>query len=1037
MTQSQQFQTLLRELFQFDRTDLDFGIYRIMNYKRETIEKFISTDLFKAIADSLDHGALAEQSQAAVELGKTISQIANTLGKDALDADGNLAEAYHGTPLGKKYIDLKGKTAGGRGREAIEATIFNHLYAFFSRYYQDGDFISKRRYSRRQKYAIPYNGEEVYFHWANHDQYYVKTAEHFHDYNFTSGDSTVQFKLTAANVEQNNVKGEKRFFLPRLKEIDWNEKALELIIPFEFRPLTDREKVTYGTKNQQEKIISVALEAIPKCLKKANKLLVAITAERHKSSDSQPVSFLEYHLRQYTRTNTSDFFIHKNLKGFLSRELDFYLKNEVLNLDEMEVAGEERSDGWFQVFRVIKAVGSRIIDFLDQIESFQRMLWEKRKFVTETQYCITIGSIDESFYPDIAACDAQWAEWNELFHIDDAQPELFSNGRTKKGRRIEFLKMHPTLLIDTARFSPEFKDRLVGAFERIEDFTDVLLINSDNFHGLRLLDATYHEQVKCIYIDPPYNTDASPILYKNGYKSSSWVSMMDDRLKASKSLMTTDGVLVAAIDDEQQRELSFLMSRVFQDHLLGTICVRANPSGRPMQTGYSVSHEYLIFAGKSAKSYIRRLPPTEAQMARFSERDEHGAFEWRNLRREGADSDRDARRTMYYPIYLKDDKIRVPRMKWDDEREEWQALERPQKGEVVAWPDNEHGHAKRWRWEWPTVIDSLDILSVRPDRSGRPYVYYKRRPHEDGVVSVSSWYDAKYSATEHGTAVIKALFGRSIFSYPKSIYAAMDSIYVAGGSSPSAIVLDYFAGSGTSVHATINLNRIDAGRRKCIAIEVEKYFDAILLPRVKKVVFSPEWRDGKPQRMATAEEASSGPRVIKYLRVESFEDTMSNIAFDDASHQGSLQFEDYLLKYMLKWETRTSETLLNVKQLAKPFSYKLTVASGDARLEKVVDLAETFNYLLGLHVSTRKVYEDDGRRYLVYHGRVGHRRIAVIWRETEGWQKKDLERDKKFVAEQSLTEGADEVFVNGDSFIPRAKALEPLFKARMFSTTQT
>ena len=1036
-TAQEKFQDLLRELFQLDCADLDFGIYRIMNYKRDVIKKFISTDLPKAIAEELDRGALADQSYAAADLTETAKQIAKTLGNDALDADGNLAEAYHATPLGKKYLDLQNKAVGGRGREALEATIFNHLYTFFSRYYQDGDFISKRRYSKRQKFAIPYNGEEVYLHWANHDQYYVKTAEHFHDYTWkASNGAIVHFKLTSANVEQNNVKGDKRFFLPRVKEINWNEKTNELVIPFEFRPLTDQEKVTYGTKNQQDKIIAEAVEVIPRRLKKADKPLVAIAAERHKNSDGESISFLEHHLRQYTRVNTSDFFIHKDLKGFLSRELDFYLKNEVLNLDEMEAAGEDRSEGWFQVLRVIKAVGCQIIDFLDQVESFQKMLWEKRKFITEAQYCITVGTIDESFYPDIATCNAQWAEWKELFHIDEERSDLFSSGKSEYDLRIEFLKTHPTLLIDTARFSREFKDRLVDALESIEDLTDALLINSENFHGLKLLDAVYREQVKCIYIDPPYNTDASPILYKNGYKSSSWVSMMDDRLKASKSLMTTDGVLVAAIDDEQQRELSFLLSHVFEDRLLGTICVRANPSGRPMQTGYSVSHEYLIFAGKSAKSYISRLPPTEAQMARFSERDDDGAFEWRNLRREGSNSDRDARRALYYPIYLKDDQIRIPQMEWVDNNKEWRVLEKPKLGETVAWPDNENGDQKTWRWEWQTVLDSLDILAVRPDRSGRPYVYYKRRPHEEGVVAVSSWFDAKYSATEHGTAVIKAMFGRSTFSYPKSIYAVMDSIFVGGASNQDAIVLDYFAGSGTSVHAAINLNRLDGRRRKCIAIEVEEYFDTILLPRVKKVVFSPEWRDGKPQRMATSEEASRSPRIIKYLRVESYEDTLSNIAFDNISSQGVLQFEDYLLKYMLKWETRKSETLLNVEQLAKPFSYKLTVANGDDTVKKVVDLPETFNYLLGLKVSTRKVFDDDGRRYLVYHGRIDHRHIAVIWRETEGWQKNDLERDKKFVAEQKLGQGADEVFVNGDSFIPNAKALEPVFKARMFSMVE-
>ncbi len=133
----------------------------------------------------MDHGALAEQSQAAKGLKEIAEQIVQAFGKEALDADGNLAKTYHSTPLGKKYLDQKAKSAGSRGREAVEASIFNHLHTFFSRYYQDGDFISKRRYSKRQRYAIPYNGEEVYLYWANSDQYYVKTAEHFYDYTFS------------------------------------------------------------------------------------------------------------------------------------------------------------------------------------------------------------------------------------------------------------------------------------------------------------------------------------------------------------------------------------------------------------------------------------------------------------------------------------------------------------------------------------------------------------------------------------------------------------------------------------------------------------------------------------------------------------------------------------------------------------------------------------------------------------------------------------------------------------------------------------
>jgi adenine-specific DNA-methyltransferase len=250
-------------------------------------------------------------------------------------------------------------------------------------------------------------------------------------------------------------------------------------------------------------------------------------------------------------------------------------------------------------------------------------------------------------------------------------------------------------------------------------------------------------------------------------------------------------------------------------------------------------------------------------------------------------------------------------------------------------------------------------------------------------------------------------------------------------------VLDYFGGSGTTGHATINLNREDGGRRKFILVEMADYFDTVLLPRIKKVTFSPEWKDGKPKRMATAEEAERSPRIVKVIRLESYEDALNNIAFDDPSGQQAMQFEDYLLQYMLKWETRHSETLLNVEQLTKPFSYQLHIHRDGETRTQAVDLPETFAYLLGMNVRKRQVTNDRYRRYLVYRGNTREgRRVAVIWRETEGWKDNDYTRDKVFVIERKLTEGADDVYVNGDSYIPGARALEPLFKARMFADVE-
>ena len=273
------------------------------------------------------------------------------------------------------------------------------------------------------------------------------------------------------------------------------------------------------------------------------------------------------------------------------------------------------------------------------------------------------------------------------------------------------------------------------------------------------------------------------------------------------------------------------------------------------------------------------------------------------------------------------------------------------------------------------------------------------------------------------------------YNHPVSLYVTLLDAGL-GSQLQNLFVLDFFAGSGTTGHAVINLNREDGGRRKFILVELANYFDTVLLPRIKKVIFTAEWKDGKPKRMPTQEEAERSPRLVKYLRLENYEDALNNIEFDSATGQAALPFDDYLIKYMLKWETRQSETLLKVEKLVMPFSYKLHIHTDGQTREKIVDIPETFNYLLGLHVMTRRVYDDNGRRYLVYRGRIDHREVAVIWRETKGWTPADFERDKHFIAEQNLAEGVNEIFVNSDSFIPGARALEPVFKARMFAPAE-
>ena len=263
-------------------------------------------------------------------MGDLAQQISQTLGDNVLDADGNLSnEIYSETPLVRQYLETRERLGSPQSRNQREDTIYNHLYTFCSRYYEDGDFIPRRRYSQTERYAIPYNGEEIYLHWANRDQYYVKSSEHFSTYRFKSQDITVIFDLHNIDIEKDNVKGENRFFIPLSTEITYSPETDEISIPFEYRPLTDEEKRTYGTQKQQDKIIDTAE---PEIMVHLTSHYNALAALGHQTDGD---SVLKKHLRIYTRRNTSDFFIHKDLRGFLNRELDLYIKNEVIPLSNL------------------------------------------------------------------------------------------------------------------------------------------------------------------------------------------------------------------------------------------------------------------------------------------------------------------------------------------------------------------------------------------------------------------------------------------------------------------------------------------------------------------------------------------------------------------------------------------------------------------------------------------------------------------------------------------------------------------------------
>jgi adenine-specific DNA-methyltransferase len=982
----------LKELFQLDQPDLDFGFYRIMHAKARQVSEFIDNDLLNIVEEAFGHVDEARKNVLKAGIEEAITTARKFGAPDPEETDAVKEARLHYEAIADSA--------------SAEAEIYDHLYRFFERYYDEGDFISRRYYARETEgraapFAVPYNGEEVKLHWANADQYYIKTAEYFTNFTFdlskaartqmeknrkeTSGgkdslfdlsdkdilhDLKVHFRIVAASEgEHDNVKASdttKRFFLiHKERPVELNDKD-ELTVNFEYRPDPEKsgQEGAHREKRNAETVEAI-LNATDEMLKggaipRLEKYVQLLKTPSPTDTDKKRPLLAKY-VNQYTARNTMDYFIHKDLGGFLHRELDFYIKNEVMRLDDIENADVPAVESYLAKIRVLRQIAGKLIDFLAQLENFQKKLWLKKKFVVETNYCVTLDRVPEELYPEIAANEAQHDEWIRLFaineieavHGDLATPDTPGYCRPLT---VAFLRGHNKLVIDTRFFDDAFKERLISSIEELDEQWDGLLIHSENFQALNQLKERYRERVRSIYIDPPYNTDAGPISYKNGYRSSSWVSLLADRVHVSRTLMPASGILCATIDDYQQKELHFLLEQEFgQDCRAGTVTIRMNPSGRPVPSGFAQSHEYAIFMKNAPTATISKLPRSEKQAARYRHTDEKGlAYMWELFRKRGSNSERKDRPSLYYPLYICGESVRVPRMNWSDDRRAWDIAEQPKANETVVYPIDEQGVERRWRGKPDNVTSfSRDYKAKAEDDSIT--VYYRFRPGKDGVLPLTTWIDAKYSATEHGTGILKQYFDTyNVFSYPKSIYAVEDCLAVCGLKEEYGTVLDYFAGSGTTGHAVINLNRADGGHRKYILVEMGDYFDTVLRPRIAKVIYSDSWKDGKP---TTRQSGIS--HCFKYLRLESYEDTLNNLRFDDdpgrikaIASSPSLK-EDYMLHYLLDVETRGSQSLLNIDAFSDPTAYTLTVKKpgSDEYVTRPVDLMETFNYLIGLRVT--------------------------------------------------------------------------------------
>lgn len=570
MTESdymKKFQKELKTMFRSEDKDFNWGIYRIMNQKNEEITKYIEKELPKIVEE---------------KLSKLKGDFSQTIDEELKKLEQNLRNAGVDPNTSPKYKELLSQKKKGVSLKEFEEQIYNHLLEFFSRYYQDGDFINQF-YFKDDTYLIPYDGSEVTLHWATKDMYYVKSSDQYQRFSFLTKDEkkSVLLKLVSREEEKGNQKGRDKHFI--FDSLKWNDNELICNVCY----ASSNDEIKDLGKNKTERQIKLNEEIYVKIKEELGEHATGLDILKN--------------IKKFQKRYVEDFFVHKDLKGFLESQMNIYINQEILNVDSLIDESGNFNEDLKIVAKVFKDICKNIIEKLSLLEKLKKKIWEKKKFVLDTNYVITLDKIKEftseeileGIIDEILSSEKQIEEWQELFGFNIKNKNDLCEKKTYDGK-IEYKK----LPIDTRYFDDEFNWNLLSRIDNIDQKLNGLLIHSENWQALNLLKNKYENKVNCCYIDPPYNTENEEFLYKDTYKHSSWITLLENRISILTSLMNNNGLFFSSIDENERDNLNTLLGKHF-DLNIGDIVIHRKRGRDNSARDVSKSHDYLLVNGIS------------------------------------------------------------------------------------------------------------------------------------------------------------------------------------------------------------------------------------------------------------------------------------------------------------------------------------------------------------------------------------------------------------------------------------------------------
>lgn len=710
--------------------------------------------------------------------------------------------------------------------------IYNKLFTFFDSYLNEsGTPFFNDTPAYKNIYAKVYsNSKDTSLFYKTQNLYYVKSDTLYQSLTLTDEKQSYEVFFDASEYKQ-NADNTKNKIIFKFAGVGTNDEGVAQILI----QVSNQKDLFPELNNVFKQNSNEFSEEFLKDLRQ-NEILKDFKIKINEEE-------LKKIFKSYKKQSEIDFFIHKNATAFLKEQFDLWMFGYLYK----ESAIQEWNLEIIAHLQRIKNIAYEVIKLIGDFENELKAVWLKPKFAKKTEYVFSVDKLNPNLMDSIIndkGFESQIKEWQELNLID----ENFKKEDLLSDEKYKFLPL------DTKHFSKEVKYKILSVFDDIESILNGELIKSDNFQALNSLMPKYQNKVDLIYIDPPYNAPASEIIYKNNFKDSTWLSMMENRLRLGKEFLSQRGILTCAIDENEQENLGLLLSDIFYNYEKTCVSVRHNPKG--IQGGFiAQNNEFAYFLSpEKVVSNNKPIPKND--------------WKYDHLRNWGGESERNTAKNCFYPIYVKDSKIIGFGAVCDDDFHPSANVIRDD-GVIEIYPVDSNGVERKWTYARQSVESIWENLKIEKDKSG---ILSIKKPITE-VRFKTIWDESTYIAGDYGSKILTHIIPNNEFDYPKSIYTVKDSIYLA--SKEDSIVLDFFGGSGTTAHAVLELNR-EGWNRKFVLVEQGEHFYNVIIPRIKKVAFSSEWKNGK---LKDNKQVNPIAIAFRYYELESYEEALNHCEY--------------------------------------------------------------------------------------------------------------------------------------------------------------